>query len=1438
MSGGGKKVKVGYWYSLGWHMVLTQDRLDSITAIEYSDRVAWTGNVTGNTEVYINKPNLMGGEEREGGWRGNVKFMFGDDSQPVDEYMAYHANRPIIPGHLGIYDDNGMWQRWANLLTLIGKPPNQDLRENAGYPIPAYRGVTSVLFKSFRFAAMNPYLKAISFLCTRIPKTLGLTNSVITLDGVKHANGAHILYEFYTNTDWGQGYGVGDMNTPSFVAAAATLFAEGVGLSFLWASETSAEEFVTSVESHIGGKVYVDPATGKFTLGLNRGGYNPALLPVFDESNVTALRSFQRATPAELVSEVTVIYGDEDQDKDTRVTVQNLAVIRSAGKVVRQVNTYKGLPNANLASRLALRDLAAVSTPLAKLEITTQAAGGTLYPGALFKFSWAKRGLVNVIFRVLDVEYSELKNGEIYISAIEDIFGMPMSTYLATQPGFWTQLPNNLANVTSYVLTEAPYYAIIKSQGEDYAPNLADNRNFVGSVAARSNGWWTAYRLWENVASVYTERVAGGFSPWVSLATDITQLQTAIVYLSFYDLGMVTIGDIGIIENEWVQITALNEGTQAITLVRGIFDTVPVKHSNGARLWIVGDAFVVDETTERHAGETVTYKMAPETADERMDIAAATARNYTLLGRQQKPYPPANVKINTEYFPVDVVDDIVSTWVGRDRTIQTVDPVAWTAANIGPEAGVTYTARYYRVSDNALLFTAAGLTSPTHTASETEIGEETEVRIEIETLRSAITSWQKFVHSVTRVVTTSIYSLRVNLDVPLAYWKLGQASGTAVRDASGNGRTGTAAIGQTAVAGLLIPASTEKATSFPAGTQWVEVPYVAALAPTAAVAVELWVKFNSFPVGPTTEQSLLSKTEAGGYAFTLSNATGMLTFFLRRNGAYAQVDYALSNLVAGVVYHFMATYDGRYTVFYVDGVAVGTNDAGATYPIQYANNNSLLIGAEATSTTGHDARPPLDGVIDEVSVYGSALSATTSLAHFKLGTNQVTYREDAFYDKLSLLMHFEGANASTVFTEVTGRTVTPNGNAQISTAQFKFGLASGLFDGTGDFLTVPHHADLSTSANPNFTVEAWVRSTNITPAKMIVCKMTDGTHNEWALYTEAGKLRLQVGGTSGAIIVDLTGTTVLSSTTWYHVAATARKGRWSIFVNGNLEASGYSALTVQASTSLLYVGRNPGSGLTAQDWAGNIDELRITRACRYNKTFVVTRDAFPEQNVVAKTVDPFFAETKLLLHMDGTNGSTTFTDQIGKTMTANGNAQISTAQSKFGGASALLDGTDDWIQTPGHVDFQFGQGDYTVECWLRTSNTTKNQVIFDYWTAAQATWQLAVQVTTGRLNWISPAGGAFTSTGTLLVNDGNWHHVAVSRAIGTTRMFIDGQLCGSIVTSASYTYATTIFAIGAQVATRNAVGDFVGNIDDVRITKGVGRYTENFAPVKQAWPDA
>jgi hypothetical protein len=76
--------------------------------------------------------------------------------------------------------------------------------------------------------------------------------------------------------------------------------------------------------------------------------------------------------------------------------------------------------------------------------------------------------------------------------------------------------------------------------------------------------------------------------------------------------------------------------------------------------------------------------------------------------------------------------------------------------------------------------------------------------------------------------------------------------------------------------------------------------------------------------------------------------------------------------------------------------------------------------------------------------------------------------------------------------------------------------------------------------------------------------------------------------------------------------------------------------------------------------------------------------------------DPSFASVSALLHFDGSDGSTTFTDVTGTIWTANGNAQIDTAQSVFGGASGLFDGTGDFITTPDATKFSLSNADFCI----------------------------------------------------------------------------------------------------------------------------------------------
>ncbi len=229
-------------------------------------------------------------------------------------------------------------------------------------------------------------------------------------------------------------------------------------------------------------------------------------------------------------------------------------------------------------------------------------------------------------------------------------------------------------------------------------------------------------------------------------------------------------------------------------------------------------------------------------------------------------------------------------------------------------------------------------------------------------------------------------------------------------------------------------------------------------------------------------------------------------------------------------------------------------------------------------------------------------------------------------------------------------------------------------------------------------------------------------------------------------------------------------------------------------------------------------------------------------------LDPNFTNVTLLLHMDGSNGSTTITDNSStpKTFTVYGNAQISTAQSKFGGASLLLDGNGDYLTTPNNSDFAVVNGNaFTIECWAYNKTATGGGVT-KYLCRHEHTsgflaggWVLAVsgasdtfffQFGQGSAEAV-PAllGGAATYT------QNTWHHVAVSYDGTTYRVFMDGTVIRSSTGLSAGAAANSSLWIGRD--TSNTARDWDGHIDDLRITKGVARYTAAFTPTTAPFPN-
>jgi hypothetical protein len=214
--------------------------------------------------------------------------------------------------------------------------------------------------------------------------------------------------------------------------------------------------------------------------------------------------------------------------------------------------------------------------------------------------------------------------------------------------------------------------------------------------------------------------------------------------------------------------------------------------------------------------------------------------------------------------------------------------------------------------------------------------------------------------------------------------------------------------------------------------------------------------------------------------------------------------------------------------------------------------------------------------------------------------------------------------------------------------------------------------------------------------------------------------------------------------------------------------------------------------------------------------------------------DTNIREVSLLLHGNGTNGSTTITDSslTPKTVTAFGNAQISTAQSKFGGASIAFDGTGDYLDTGSNSAFGYGLNDFTIEFWIYRNASTALQVLLDHRAGASVRVAPTIYISSNSIFYYTDGnnritGGAVAST--------QWVHVALSRSGSSTKLFLDGVQTGSTYTDTNNYIDSPVRVGGANDG--SSVASTNGYIDDFRITKGVARYTANFTPPTLPFPD-
>jgi Concanavalin A-like lectin/glucanases superfamily len=221
------------------------------------------------------------------------------------------------------------------------------------------------------------------------------------------------------------------------------------------------------------------------------------------------------------------------------------------------------------------------------------------------------------------------------------------------------------------------------------------------------------------------------------------------------------------------------------------------------------------------------------------------------------------------------------------------------------------------------------------------------------------------------------------------------------------------------------------------------------------------------------------------------------------------------------------------------------------------------------------------------------------------------------------------------------------------------------------------------------------------------------------------------------------------------------------------------------------------------------------------------------------SADASYANVSLLLHADGTNGSTVFTDSsTNPHNVANmGGAQVSTAVSKFGGGALALDGTSKYLSFPSSTDFDFGTGDFTMELWAYPTSVTGVQMLIGRQEPGSGMALQLICVNGLFYFTVRSLGGgalAYASGGAPILN--TWSHIAAVRSGTNLYLFQDGALVGTGSASVNLTCQRPL-TIGALDDT-SITAYYPGYLDEVRITKGVARYTGAFIAPTAPFPNS
>jgi len=575
---------------------------------------------------------------------------------------------------------------------------------------------------------------------------------------------------------------------------------------------------------------------------------------------------------------------------------------------------------------------------------------------------------------------------------------------------------------------------------------------------------------------------------------------------------------------------------------------------------------------------------------------------------------------------------------------------------------------------------------------------------------------------------------------------------------------------------------------------------------TGDFTVEFWINAAASGSYTQTIGTLLTGTEAGTWRIGNRFNSGNEVYFARGNGGGFDEFRASVNVNDGAWHHVAVARASGTARIFIDGVLGASSTVSGTC----TSSNDLRIGynqRDSAYVTGYLSNVR---IVKGTALYTAAFTPPTSPLTAVSGTSFLACQSARFIDTSSnaLSITVNGDTKIQSFDPFYTSTTASNGGSMYFSSTNTGALET--------ILTVPA-TNVTDIGGGDFTLECWVYATSVQNYSRIV-----NFNNTWAsagatnLLFDTGTQKITFACYDfGGTVVNANDTYKLN--TWYHVAVTRASNVFSMYINGVKQTATYttSSRMWATATPTVYIGNGPTSVGGYSPMQGYVSDVRIIKGSAiYTATF--TPPSAP--------LTPTPATVLLANGMNaGAYDATAIND-----METFGSAQVSTVQSKFGGSSIYI--PTGCLFIPNSQPLVLGSGNWTVEFWAYT-DASGTKVYFDSLNAANTVLQMEIYSSGTSISWVTVGSGVPNITGTGALTANTWQHIAACKSGSSTRLFVNGTQVGSTYTDTA-TYDTARWEIGSRLS-----GSFpiVGYLDDLRITKGVARYTANFTAPTQAF---